>query len=59
VEQSLTINTLQRREKEFVNDLLDLIKSEKLGAVLLVSGLDPINRTDAQMAYVFVLNTDR
>jgi len=40
---------LKSRKQEFIDVLLDFIETSKIGAVLLISGVDPLNRTDAQM----------
>jgi len=40
---------LKSRKQEFINILLGFIETSKIGAVLLISGVDPLNRTDAQM----------
>jgi len=40
---------LKSRKQEFIDIFLGFIKTSKIGAVLLISGVDPLNRTDAQM----------
>jgi len=40
---------LKSRKQEFINVFLGFVETSKIGAVLLISGVDPLNRTDAQM----------
>jgi len=40
---------LKSRKQEFIDIFLGFIETAKIGAVLLISGVDPLNRTDAQM----------
>jgi len=40
---------LKSKKQEFIDILLGFVKTSKIGAMLLISGVDPLNRTDAQM----------
>jgi len=40
---------LKSRKQEFIDILLAFIETSKIAAVLLISGVDPSNRTDSQM----------
>ena len=42
----------QGRKIEFIEALLDFIKSSNLGAALFLSGVDPLHRNDSQMLCV-------
>jgi len=44
----------QDRKYEFITALLDFLKSSNFGAVLFLSGVDPLHRNDSQMLCVIL-----
>jgi len=43
------LDLLQSRKQEFVNALLDFVKQSGVASTLLLTGVSPLDRTDAQM----------
>ena len=48
------MTTIQARKESFSDSILRFVKENQFGAILLLSGADVTNRSDAQMLYVAI-----